>query len=86
VFAASSVWKGIAADFFKETPEVEVLDAAITINVMTGRALAQADQPQSVGISTGIFLSSAKIDEIVVSNLREASKVGSCDTCERPMW
>jgi hypothetical protein len=56
------------------------------VDVMTGRALAQTDQPQpvgiSTGISTGIFLSSAKISKIIDGNLREASKVGSCDTRE----
>jgi hypothetical protein len=52
------------------------------VDVMTGRALAQTDQPQPVGISTGIFLSSAKISKIIDGNLREASKVGSCDTRE----
>jgi hypothetical protein len=49
---------------------------------MTSSSLAQADQPQPVSISAGIFLSSAKIDKIIVSNLREASKVGSCDARE----
>jgi hypothetical protein len=32
--------QGMSADFFKETPEVEVLDAAIMMYVMTGSTLA----------------------------------------------
>ncbi len=75
----------MTADLIKETPQVEVPDAAIMIDIVTGCALAQADQPQAVGISTGIFLSSAKISKIIEGNLREASKVGSCDTREGPM-
>jgi hypothetical protein len=79
---ASPVWKRVAANLFKEPPQVEVQDAAIMIDVMTGRALAQTDQPQPVRISTGIFLSSAKISKIIEGNLREASKVAWCDTRE----
>jgi hypothetical protein len=47
---ASLVWKGMAANLFKEPPQVKVLHAAIMMDVMTGRALAQKDQPQPVGI------------------------------------
>jgi hypothetical protein len=47
---------------------------------MTSRALAQTDQ--AVGISTSIFLPSAKIAKIIESNLREASKVIWCNACE----
>jgi hypothetical protein len=52
------------------------------MNVMTGRALAQTDQPQSVCISTGIRLSLAKISKIIDGNLSEASKVVWCDAFE----
>jgi hypothetical protein len=52
------------------------------MDVMTGRALAQTDQPQPVGVSTAVFLSLAKIGKIVESNLREASEVVSRDTRE----
>jgi hypothetical protein len=52
------------------------------MHVATGSALAQADRPQPVGISTGIFLPSEKIGKVIESNLREASKVVWCDTCE----
>jgi len=52
------------------------------MDVMTSGALAQTDQPQAVGILTGIFLPSAKIGKIVVSNFRKSSEVGSFDTCE----
>jgi hypothetical protein len=37
----------MAANLFKEPPQVKVLHAAIMMEVMTGRALAQKDQPLS---------------------------------------
>jgi hypothetical protein len=55
------------------------------MDAVTGSALAQTDQPQSVCIAAGILLSLAKIGKIVEGNLREASKVAWYDTCERPM-
>jgi hypothetical protein len=82
VFAASPVWKGMTGDLFKETPYVEVLNAAIKMNVMTGRALAQTDQPQAVCIWTAVFFSLAKISKIIDGNLSETSKVVWCDTRE----
>jgi len=45
------------------------------MDVVTGSALSQTDQPQSVCIAAGILLSLAKIGKIVEGNLREASKV-----------
>jgi len=45
------------------------------MDVVTGSALAQTDQPQSVCISMGIFLPCAKIGKIIESNLRQASKI-----------
>jgi len=72
----------MATNLFKEPPQIEVLNAAIMMDVVTGSALAQTDQPQSVCISTGIFLSSEKIGKIIESNLREASKVVLCDMCK----
>ena len=65
----------MAADFFKETPEVEVLDATITMDVVTCSALAQTDQPQSIRVSMRVFLSSAQIGKIIESNLRKPSRV-----------
>ena len=56
------------------------------MDVVLRRALAKANQAQAVGISTGIFLSSAKVGKIVESNLREASKVSWCDVFVGPMW
>ena len=50
------------------------------MDVVTGSALAQTDQPQSVCIAAGILLSLAKIGKIVEGNLREASKVAWYDT------
>jgi hypothetical protein len=52
------------------------------MDIMTGRALAQTDQPQAVGVSMAVFFSSTKIGKIIEGNLREASKVGWCDTRE----
>jgi len=75
MFAAPPVRKGMTANLFKETPEVEVLDAAIAMDVVLRRALAEANQTQAIGVSTGIFLSSAKIGKVVESYLREASKI-----------
>jgi hypothetical protein len=66
----------------QRNPIDRVPDAAIMMDVMTGRALAQTDQPQPVDVSTAVFLSLAKIGKIVESNLREASKVVSRDTRE----
>jgi hypothetical protein len=80
--AATPVRKWVARSLFKEPPQVEVLNAAITMDVMTGSALAQTDRPQSVCISTGILLSFAKISKIIEGNLREASKIVWFDACE----
>jgi hypothetical protein len=52
------------------------------MDIMTGRALAQTDQPQPVGISTAVFFSLAKVGKIIEGNLSEASKVVCCDTFE----
>jgi hypothetical protein len=41
--AASPVWKGMASDLFKETPQIEILNATITVDVVTCSALAQTD-------------------------------------------
>jgi hypothetical protein len=68
----------MTADLIKETPQVEVSDAAIMIDIVTGCALAQADQPQVVGISTGIFLASAKIGKIIEGNLHPSLTTRSC--------
>lgn len=82
MFAASPIWKGMPADLFKEAPEVEVLNTAITVDVVTRSALAQTDQPQSIRVSTGVFLSSAQIGKIIESNLRKPSKIVPGDACE----
>jgi hypothetical protein len=52
------------------------------MDAMTGRALAQTDQPQPVGVWTAVFFSLAKISKIVEGNLREASKIVWCDALE----
>jgi hypothetical protein len=66
----------------QKTPYVEVPDAAIMMDVMTGRALAQTDQPQPVGVWTAVFFSLAKIGKIIEGNLPEASKIVWCDVLE----
>jgi hypothetical protein len=58
------------------------VNAVITMDVMTRGALAQTDQPQSIRVPTGVFLSSAQIGKIVESNLRKLSKIVPGDACE----
>jgi hypothetical protein len=49
---------------------------------VTRSALAQTDRPQSIYVSTGVFLSSAQIGKIIESNSRKSSKIVPGDTRE----
>jgi len=52
------------------------------MDVVTCSALAQTDQPQSIRVSTGVFLSSAQIGKIIENNSRKPSEIVPSDAGE----
>ena len=75
----------MASYFLKEAPKVEILHAAITMDVVTGSALAQANEAQSIRIRSGVFHSSKQIIEVSESDLCKLGKIVWHDPLERTM-
>ena len=57
LFPNSAIWKWVVINRFKESPHVEVVNAAITIDVMTGSTLAQTKKAEPIRIWERVFLS-----------------------------
>jgi hypothetical protein len=53
--SASAGLKSMAWYLLKEPPKIEVLNAAITVDVVTRRALAQTNETQSICIWSGVL-------------------------------